>query len=32
VVDPPLRPPLGERAAVLTAATNIHRLLKGTRA
>jgi hypothetical protein len=32
VVDPPLRPPLGERAAVLTATTNVHRLLKGTSA
>ncbi|HMJ35077.1 MAG TPA: hypothetical protein VK501_14295 [Baekduia sp.] len=29
VVDPPLRPPLGERAAVLTATTNVHRLLFG---
>jgi hypothetical protein len=32
VVDPPLRPPLGERAAVVTATTNVHRLLKGTSA
>jgi hypothetical protein len=29
VVDPPLHPPLGERAAVLTATTNVHRLLHG---
>src|SRR3954466_11804208 len=27
VVDPPLRPPLGERAARATATTNVHRLL-----
>jgi hypothetical protein len=32
VVDPPLLPPLGARAAVLTATTNVHRLLKGTSA
>jgi hypothetical protein len=29
VVDPPLRPPLGARAAVVTATTNVHRLLFG---
>jgi hypothetical protein len=29
VVDPPLHPPLGERAAVLTATSNVHRLLHG---
>ena len=29
VVDPPLRPPLGERAAVALSTTNVHRLLHG---
>jgi hypothetical protein len=29
VVDPPLTPPLGERAAVAMATTNVHRLLHG---
>jgi hypothetical protein len=29
VVDPPLQPPLGERAALVTATTNVHRLLFG---
>ncbi|HEY6758162.1 MAG TPA: hypothetical protein VI318_01685 [Baekduia sp.] len=29
VVDPPLRPPLGEQAAVLMSTTNVHRLLHG---
>jgi 6-methylsalicylate decarboxylase len=29
VVDPPLRPPLGARAAAVTATTNVHRLLVG---
>jgi hypothetical protein len=29
VVDPPLRPPLGKAAAVLTATANVHRLLTG---
>jgi hypothetical protein len=29
VVDPPLRPPLGERAAVAMSTTNVHRLLHG---
>jgi hypothetical protein len=29
VVDPPQRPPLGERAAHLTATANVHRLLHG---
>jgi hypothetical protein len=29
VVDPPLRHPLGKRAAVATATTNVHRLLHG---
>jgi hypothetical protein len=29
VIDPPLRPPLGARAAVLTATANVHRLLTG---
>jgi hypothetical protein len=29
VVDPPLEPPLGERAAAVMATTNVHRLLHG---
>jgi hypothetical protein len=29
VVDPPLRPPLNERAAVVMSTTNVHRLLHG---
>jgi hypothetical protein len=29
VVDPPLRPPLGERAAAAMSTTNVHRLLHG---
>jgi 6-methylsalicylate decarboxylase len=29
VVDPPLQPPLGERAAVAMSTTNVHRLLHG---
>jgi hypothetical protein len=29
VVDPPLRPPLGARAAIAMSTTNVHRLLRG---